>query len=254
MLTTLVVGLLVGLSGCASSNTGPKAPGADVGQQVNAPLAAAVTDAPLLESNGKQITLASLSGKIIVLSDMMTLCQESCPLDTANVVAAARDVDRAGLTSKVVFMSVSIDPARDDLRHLAAYSKAYAPAPSNWVVAGGSSVALSHLWTTLGVYIQQTKDQPPLPKDWVTGRPLTYDLTHSDEVFFIDGQGHERFVLEGTPHVAADAPIPSVIKKFLDAEGRKNISDPDPMAWTLPQELQVLSWLTGHTITHHSDG
>ena len=56
-----------------------------------------------------------------MISDVMTLCQESCPLDTANVVAAARPVERAGLDSKVVFLSITIDPGRDTVAQLAAY-------------------------------------------------------------------------------------------------------------------------------------
>jgi hypothetical protein len=90
------------------------------------------------------------------------------------------------------------------------------------------------------------------PRDWLTGKPLTYDLTHSDEVFFIDQHGHERFVLEGVPHVAAGAPLPATLKKFLDDTGHKNLTHPDAEAWTLPQELQVLSWLVGQRIAGRS--
>jgi hypothetical protein len=34
----------------------------------------------------------------------------------------------------------------------------------------------------------------------------------------------------------------------MDAEGRQNLTDPVPEAWTEPQALQVLSWLTGREI------
>jgi protein SCO1 len=237
------------LSACAGrTGHGVAAPGASVGQQVDAALPATVTAPVLVTSSGRRFDLASLAGKVIVVSDVMSLCQETCPLDTANVVAAASAVERVGLGGKVEFVSISIDPQRDSPQRLAAYRKLYAPAPANWLVATGTQEQITALWKALGVYIERVPDQPPAPRDWLTGKPLTYDLTHSDEVFFIDQRGHERFVLEGAPHVAPDAPIPAMLKKFLDSTGHKNLTQPDAQAWTLPQELQVLSGLVGQRI------
>ena len=107
---------------------------------------------------------------------------------------------------------------------------------------------LAALWKALGVFIERVADEPPAPRDWLTGKSLTYDLTHSDEVFFIDRHGRERFVLDGAPHVAPGAPLPAALKKFLDDSGRQNLTQPDAQAWTLSQELQVLSWLIGRRI------
>jgi protein SCO1/2 len=245
----LVVATLVLSTSCSSSHaTPPPTPGPSVGQQLDAALPASLQQAVLVSSTGERLTLGSLAGKVLVISDMMTLCQETCPLDTANVVAAARAAERAGLGKRVEFLSITIDPARDTPQRLAAYRKLYAPAPANWLLLTGDGSTIAAFWKRLGVYIQKTPDKPPAPRDWLTGRPLTYDLTHSDEVFFVDPRGHERFVLEGAPQVAADAPIPARLKRFLDARGRHNLAHPDALAWTLPQELKVLSWLTGRRL------
>jgi len=202
----------------------------------------------LVSSTGARFDLQQLAGKVVVISDMMTLCQETCPLDTANVVAAARAVQHAGLSSHVAFLSITIDPGRDTVARLAAYRKLYGATPADWQVATGAPAALAAFWKTLGVYIQKVPDTPPAPRDWLTGKPLTYDLTHSDEVFFLDGHGHERFLLEGAPHLGAGAPLPATLRNFLDATGRANLTHPDANDWTLPQELQVLSWLAGQAI------
>jgi protein SCO1/2 len=191
---------------------------------------------------------ASLRGKIVVLSDMMTLCQESCPLDTANVVAAARAVQAAGLDDRFAFLSLTIDPTRDDLRHLAAYRALYRPAPADWSVATGTPSGVAAVWKALGTFIQRVPDGASPPRDWLTHAPLRYDLTHSDEVFFFDAAGKERFLLEGVPHVAARAQIPSQLRRFMDGAGRRNVHHPRPGAWTLPQMMQVLSWLVGQNI------
>jgi protein SCO1/2 len=241
-----VLGALLATS-CAGKSP-PPAPGPSIGQQEDATLPASVRDTVLLAADGQRVALATLTGEVVVISDMMTLCQETCPLDTANVVAAARDVQQAGLADKVAFLSVTIDPERDTVSRLAAYQKLYAPYPSDWYTVTGSTAGLQGLWSTLGVYIQKVPDTPPAPRDWMTGKPLTYDLTHSDEIYFLDTAGRERFILDGAPHVAAGAPVPAKIQDFMDATGKTNLAHPDATAWTLHDALGVIAWLTGHRI------
>lgn len=234
------------LAACAAN--GPTAPGASIGQQADLTLPAAVRHATLVSSSGTRFDLAGLTGKVVVISDMMTLCQETCPLDTANVVAAARSVEHAGLGDRITFLSITIDPRRDTPLRLAAYRRLYGAAPADWMLATGTPGALTALWKALGVFIQKVRDAHPAPKDWLTGKPLTYDLTHSDEVFFFDRKGRERYLLEGAAHVAGGAPLPQTLRTFLDASGRANLNHPGSEAWTLPQEMRVISWLAGRQI------
>ena len=201
-----------------------------------------------MEDSGKRVNLRLFSGKVVVISDVMTLCQETCPLDTANVVAAARAVERAGLGNKVEFLSITVDPKRDTPTRLAAYRHLFRPVPADWVTLTGSHSGLAALWKQLGVYIKKVPDTPPAPRDWLTGRPLSYDITHSDELFFLDQRSHERLLLEGAPHLAPGTRLPRTLDRFLDATGHRNVTNPDPAAWTLPQELHALAWLTGHPI------
>jgi protein SCO1 len=239
---------MVALAGCGGGPAGEPAPGPMVGTRLDAALPASVLQVPLVTSTGRTVRLSDFAGKVLVISDVMTLCQETCPLDTANVVAAARQVEAAGLGDKVEFLSITVDPERDTPVRLAAYRRLYGHAPPDWVTLTGDPASLALFWHVLGVYIQRVPDTPPGPKDWLTGKPLTYDITHSDELFFVGAQQRERFLLDGAPHVAAGAPIPKSIRAFMDAQGRANIAHPDPQAWTLPQELQVISWLTDHHI------
>ncbi|HZC52767.1 MAG TPA: SCO family protein [Mycobacterium sp.] len=215
---------------------------------MDAPLPAAVAHTVLVSSTGHRFDITQLLGTTVVISDMMTLCQETCPLDTADIVAAARAAAKAGVGRKITFLSITIDPARDTRTRLAAYRAMYRPAPKDWVLATAAPAALRRFWAALGTYVHRVSNQPPAPRDWLTHKPLTYDLTHSDEVYFVDSQGHERFLLEGAPHVTGNAPIPDRLRRFMDAIGRKNLRHSHPAAWTLPQELQVLSWLSGLNI------
>ncbi len=253
----LMFGLLIcaaagsSVSGCSGSGKVPP-PGGTLGQPFDHPAATAVLDAPLVTSDGRHLKLSSFGGKALVISDFMSLCQESCPMDTANVVVAARDAERAGLGKKIEFVSVTVDPHRDTLAQLAAYRKLYTPAPANWIVLTGSPTVLGEFWKALGVYVHKTTDTPPLPHNWRTGKPLKYDITHSDAVFFVDASGHERFLLGGIPYVAGNDSIPPTLLAFMDAEGHQNLKHPPQGAWTVGQELQILSWMMQHHIPNNA--
>lgn len=247
VLGAAVLAVMFAVTACSSPSSVSE-PAPSIGQSADAVVPAAVSRAVLITSTGRPISLANFGDRVLVISDMMTLCQETCPFDTANVVAAARAVERAGLGDRVAFLSISIDPNRDTVAQLAAYRALYKPAPPNWYLVTGNSAAIKSMWRSFGVYVQRVPDKPPAPKNWRTGQPLSYDLDHSDELFFIDPDGRERFVLEGAAHVAPDAPMPPALMRFLDATGHRNLTHPDPQAWTLSQELDVISWLLDRRI------
>lgn len=236
------VALVLTLGACSSGSRVP-APPPSAGHPMDVKLPPTIFTAGLTDSTGRPFTIGSLRGKVIVISDLLTLCQETCPLDTANIVAAARRVAAAGLGDRVEFLSITVDPDRDTPARLTAYRRLYRPAPADWLTVTGPPPALNTLWHRLGVFHEKVPEDGPPPRDWLTGRPLTYDVTHSDQVFFLDTRGHQRFVLDGTPHVARGAPIPPTIRSFLSAEGRHNVAHPGLGAWTLDQELDVLAWL-----------
>jgi cytochrome oxidase Cu insertion factor (SCO1/SenC/PrrC family) len=198
---------------------------------------------PLVDSDGRTRHLSDFTGMVLVISDSMTLCQESCPLDTSSVVRAARDVEHAGAGSDVEFLTVTVDPRRDTPHRLAAYRKLYRPAPADWLTLTGSPTDVRALWKAFGVYVKRVPDDSPAPRDWLTGKPLTYDVEHSDEVFFLDKQQHERFIFDGVPHVAGAASIPRTLYQFMSGEGHRNITHPQGGSWTSKQALDVIGWL-----------
>ena len=106
----LLGALLAGCGGAAESSTPPPA---SVGTHLNAPMAASTMSLPLTDEHGHTTSLAGYGDKVLVIYPAMTACAADCPLDTTNIVSAARAVDAAGLSKKVAFLSVTIDPARD---------------------------------------------------------------------------------------------------------------------------------------------
>lgn len=236
------VATLLAVAGCGADPV-PQPPDS-VGTPLNQPVPAGVADLPLIDSTGRHLDLASLRGKVLVVSDMMTLCQETCPLDTANIVATAERVEKEGLGDKVEFLSITIDPTRDDRAHLAAYRTLFSPAPADWSVIGGSAASLDGLWNYLGLYYERAPEDSPPATDWLTGKTLTYDIDHADLVYFFGANGNERYTVDGTAHVASAGELPGTLQRFLAADGRKNLAHPSFGAWTVGQALEVIGWLT----------
>jgi cytochrome oxidase Cu insertion factor (SCO1/SenC/PrrC family) len=205
-----------------------------------------VLDARLVDGRGRATTLSALRGKVIVLSDFMTLCAEVCPIGTASMLRAARQIDHTSLGAKVIFVSLTIDPTRDDARHLRAYQRTFGRY-SNWMVLGGSPTVVDHVWKRLGIWIHRTRNSRPYPRDWVTGKPLTTDLSHTDELIFIDGDQRFRYEIDGTGSVRSARMIPRRLYHFMDALGHRNVANPSAADWTPAQVTDVVHWLAGRS-------
>lgn len=255
LLGAVLGALLVVMSACAGpggtvvqqvgGGHGNAEPGADVGTATDHALPVRILDLPFTNSTGATVHLRDFTGKILAISDVMTLCQETCPLDTATFVQTTRDEDAAGHRDGEVFVSITVDPARDTTAQLAAYRQLFTKPPLNWLTLTGPASSVDALWSFLGVWRHKVPDPATAPAhNWRTGKALTYDIEHSDEVFFLDRRGHERFVLEGPPY-APRSSIPATLYGFMDAQGHQNVTSPPSTAWTETQARQVLTWLRG---------
>ena len=74
------------VSACASGPGDPGPPSAYLGTVVDAPVPASVADLPLTTDTGQVTSLAAWRGEVVVLTDFLTLCQETCPLTTGNLL------------------------------------------------------------------------------------------------------------------------------------------------------------------------
>jgi protein SCO1 len=197
---------------------------------------------PLTDETGQTVTLNSFKGKVVVLSDLLTLCQETCAIGTAGMLQAARAVDSAGLTRKIEFLSITIDPARDDERHLAAYSALFGRLP-NWHLLTGSPADINKLWDALGIWRRTVSLSPPYPRDWLTNKPLTFDIQHTDDLIFIDPRQRVRFEIDGPASVRSASSLPARLYTFMDKLGHRNVRDPSAGSWSGAQVTRVLHWL-----------
>lgn len=246
--TFLALVALLAAVACGHASARPPVPSSSIGAPIDRAVPSGILGLPLQDAAGRHTSLAAYAGKVLVVDDAMTLCQETCPLDTADLVATARRVDRAGLTGRVEFVSVTVDPERDTVPQLAAYRKLFAPPPPNWTTLTGSPAVVNRLWDYLGVYRKRVAEGTPPAHNWRTGQTLRYDVQHSDDVFFLNGKGHVRFLIDGPGDVRPGTPLPAALRRFLNGNGHRHLTHPSAGSWTVPQALQVVSWLTGRKV------
>jgi protein SCO1/2 len=197
---------------------------------------------PLLDEHGRTITLADFRGKVLVLSPTLTLCHEVCPLTAGAFTVMRQAVRRAGLGDRVVFAEISVDPWRDSPARLRGFARY---AGIGFRLLTGTERNLRRFWRQLGVGFFKTPQGAPPDVDWWTHRPETFDVAHTDGLFFVDGRGHLRIAVVGMP--AMGGRLASRLRRLLSDKGLANLRHPEA-PWTIPQALANLSDLLGRPI------
>jgi protein SCO1/2 len=239
MLALALAGSLTASACGGASSASPSAPSPSFGIVQDRP----VPDVPLVDQAGRPTSLAAFRGKVVVLANFLSLCQDECPMVTGAFISMQRDVQAAGLGNSVAFLEVSVDPARDTPARLAAYSQQFG---ATWPILTGTPADLTRLWGFFGVSYQQVPEDQPPKLDWWTHQPLTYDVTHTDGFILLDARGHERFITVSPPDLHGRLAPP--LKGLLNDGGVHNLDHQQAPAWTVPEALSALGWLVGRPI------
>jgi len=153
-------------------------------------------DFSLVDQDGRAFSLSSFRGKSVVLEFMDPHCTDICPIISQEFVDAYHDL--RSYRSKVVFVAVNVNPYHLAVRDMATFTEEHElnTVPS-WHFLTGPVNDLRTVWTDYGVSVDA-----PSP---------SADVIHSSFVYFIDPNGHERYL--GSPeddHTAkGDAYLPA---------------------------------------------
>jgi protein SCO1/2 len=226
----LLIGAGVGAA-LAFDRTPPRP--AQAGDLVDRP----VPPLPLLDAAGRPTSLGSFDGRVVVLTPFLTLCHEVCPLTTGAFETMQRAVDAAGLGRRVVFAEVSVDPARDTPARLRAFARLTGV---HLQLLTGTRSELSRFWHFFGVAYWRTPEGKPPDLDWLTGKPLTFDVSHTDGLFLIGPDGRERIVHVGMPR--GQRQLPRVLLRLLNKQGRLDLAQPTA-GWTPQDGLNDIGYL-----------
>jgi cytochrome oxidase Cu insertion factor (SCO1/SenC/PrrC family) len=226
------------LAACGSS--APAAPPPSQGLILNRPTPQTV---PLVDQQGQAVSLAGLRGKVVVLAPFLTLCQDECPLVTGAFISLQRDLSAAGLAHRVVFVEATVDPGRDTVARLAAYEKEFG---ADWDLWTGTPADIAAFWKPFGVEYQIVPEEQPAKIDWYTGKPLTYDVDHTDGYILIDPSGRERFVDASAPN--QKGALNAKLRGLLNDGGLHELQNPEAPDWTTADALASISWLLGTNV------
>jgi protein SCO1/2 len=185
---------------------------------------------PLVDEHGQQTSLDALRGKVVVLAPTLTLCHEVCPITSGALEQIRYDVEQAGAASRVRVLEVSVDPWRDSPARLRAYRR---ETGVDFGLLTGTHPQLTRFWRFFGVGF------------YPTGHGKTFDVAHTDGVFFIDASGRERTAIVGMPDVHGT--LSQRLTRLLSRSGRNNLAHPQA-GWTVQEALDDIGRLLGTTI------
>jgi cytochrome oxidase Cu insertion factor (SCO1/SenC/PrrC family) len=226
------------LAACGSS--APAAPPPSQGLILDRPTPQNV---PLVNQQGRAVSLAALRGKAVVLAPFLSLCQDECPLVTGAFISLQRDISAAGLAHRVVFVEATVDPGRDTVARLAAYEKEFG---ADWDLWTGTPADIAAFWKPFGVEYQIVPEEQPAKIDWYTGKPLTYDVEHTDGYILISPTGRERFVDASAPN--QKGALSAKLRGLLNDGGVHELDNPQATDWTTTDALTSISWLLGTNV------
>lgn len=147
-------------------------------------------------NDGKAVTADDYRGKIAVLYFGYTHCPDVCPTTLSNLSIALKSLGDDAKKVRVLF--VSVDPDRDTLPVLKEYVTAFAPEVDG---LRGTANQVADLARRYRVAYSVT-------------RGANYEVTHSNSVFFFDGDGRARFV---TMHTDDQASVEKTLRYLIDS-------------------------------------
>lgn len=112
----------------------------------------------LENSKGKDFTLESFRGKLLLINFFFTSCPDICPPQTAGLQKTWNKLGRTEKNS-IRFVSISIDPKNDSLATIEDYRERFKIATDSWIFARGSEENVKALAEHFG---SLTSDKGPL--------------------------------------------------------------------------------------------
>jgi protein SCO1/2 len=133
----------------------------------------------LASSQGGQVSLSDLRGKLVMIYFGYTFCPDVCPNTLGQVKQALKLM--GGKAKNVQVVMISVDPLRDTPEVLARYLKNFDP---TWVGLSGSEDEISQIAALYGVFYQKHEGTAQ------TG----YLVDHTATVMVIDQTGHLKLI------------------------------------------------------------
>ncbi len=152
-------------------------------------------DFTLTTHDGKELRLADLRGKVLLVGFVFTTCNGSCPATTSRMVQVQQRLKDRGLLKddRVRLLSITLDPARDTPDALARYLKLYDVDTTTWTALTGPRERVEKVYSAWGMWVKPAANG---------------QLDHPSRIFLVDPRGNIREIYNlsfmRTPGVVED--------------------------------------------------
>ena len=268
--TVLVTGFVtvMALAGTPSGAvTAFPQPPSKVGVATSTALSSAVQNAKFVNQDGTPETLGALKGKTVFVVPLLTLCGDTCPFTSGNLLQLQSRIDVAKVKN-VEVIGIDVDPYRDTRARIAAYAKLvganfqiwtesgttttpYIPnkeyAKKNPVGKGDRNANLTTIEKFFGWTVQVVPQDVPAPTDWMAPHDLlSYDINHSEGFWIIGANQSVRFISGDLPSFTGT--LSKVLSTFMGYKSNIYKSPVYKGGWTPSESIQALEWVTGEKL------
>lgn len=128
-------------------------------------------DLPLIDQSGRQVDLYRdlMAGHTVVLHSFFSHCGDSCPVVITTLKALSARLGAERMEHEVRFLSLSVDPGRDDPQTLAAFAARIEAGPG-WYFLTGDPAQVNDALRRIGQY---TGDPAAHMNLLIAGNPRT---------------------------------------------------------------------------------
>ena len=158
-------------------------------------------DFSLTDQNGRQLSLRSLRGRPVVLEFMDSHCIDICPIISQELINAVHDLTPNSMNT--AFVAVNVNMRYNRVTDVRIFSQEHQlTSLPTWHFFTGSPSDLQKIWSDYAIY--------------VSAPTRNADIIHSGIIYFIDPQGHERYIaspmVDHTSTGAAYLPGPDLVR------------------------------------------
>jgi protein SCO1/2 len=133
----------------------------------------------LTTQDEKQLRLADLKGKVLLVSFVFTTCNGTCPATTHRMAQLQDRLKERGLwkEGRVQLLSITLDPERDRPEALRNYMRLYDADAAHWSLLTGTPGQVKKAIRDWGMWVRPA---------------ATGQLDHPSRIFLVDRQGRIR--------------------------------------------------------------